>query len=193
MKFRSEIDEKLAQLEFAESRFSSMEEFLKKRRELEIELTDWERSQAQKHNWRQHRWEYMKGIRKFHNSTQGKRFHRQLGRFLATRDFSDLSYLKRASTTEKVIECVDLFVPLLSALTHALIEKRYYESNLSEEVDYNVFLEELIREVRDALNWLLGEGEKDLNRDFLLAIIDITSPKDEEPSDESQGSETEAS
>jgi hypothetical protein len=193
MKFRNEIDEKLAQLEFAESRFSSMEEFLKKRRELEIELTDWERSQAQKHNWRQHRWEYMKGIRKFHNSTQGKRFHRQLGRFLATRDFSDVSYLKRASTTEKVIECVDLFVPLLSALTHALIEKRYYESNLSEEVDYNVFLEELIREVRDALNWLLGEGEKDLNRDFLLAIIDITSPKDEEPSDESQGSETEAS
>jgi len=188
LKFRSEIDEKLAQLEFAESGLSSMEEFLKKRRELEIELTDWERSQAQKQNWREYRWKYMRGIKKFHSSTQGKKFHRQLGRFLATRDFSDLSYLKRASTTERVIECVDLFVPLLSALTHALIEKRYYESNLSEEVDYNVFLEELIREVRDALNWLLGEGEKDLDKDFLLAIIDITSP--EEPTNGSSGSET---
>jgi len=170
MKFRNEVDEKLAQIELAESGLSSMEEFLKKRRDLEIELTNWERSQAQKQNWREYRWKYMRGIQKFHRSTAGKKFHRQLGRFLATRDFSDLSYLKRASTIEKVVECVDLLVPLLSSLTHALIEKRYYESNLSEEVDYNVFLEILITKIRDVLNWLLGESDE-LDTEFFAAII----------------------
>jgi hypothetical protein len=58
--------------------------FIQSRKKLVGKLRDFRRSQAAKSGWRGNRSKYMSGIRAYHRSTEGKRFHRELGRWLTT-------------------------------------------------------------------------------------------------------------
>ena len=82
---RSKLDKQLLDNEIA-SQGIEEGEFIKKRRGLVSRLKDMQKSGKTKAQWRTGRWKIMRGIKRFHRSTEGKRFHRQLGRFLATRD-----------------------------------------------------------------------------------------------------------
>ena len=179
MKFKSKVDEEIFRQEFLRSGLS-LEEFLIKRQELEFGLTDWERSQRQKHNWWKYRWKYLKGIRRFHNSTQGKRFHRNLGRFLATRDVETILKAwqrekgnerdERSLDLRKLSENLELAIALLSSAVHALIEKRYYDASIEEAVQYNIFLEELLRVVQEFVQWLFDSAEG-FDVDFVVGLV----------------------
>lgn len=172
VKFKREEDRYLLEKEAEKFGLSLEEQFLK-RRKLEIGLTDWERRLDQKQNWREKRFKYLRGIRKFHRSTRGKEFHRRLGRFLATRDTSSkLAYYQGEVEKERFFESLrfdkvdeyrEFLISVLSALTHALIEERYFEPDLNEAVGYKLFLGVLLAEAFDVLKKIcLGlDGEVD--------------------------------
>jgi hypothetical protein len=179
MKFKTLLDEQVFRTEWLRSGLS-LDEFLVKRRELELGLVDWERSQKQKQNWRKYRWKYLKGIRDFHRSTAGKRFHRNLARFLATRETETLlrAYQRekekerelRVLNLRKVLENLEFLIGVLSAGVHALIEERYYRASVEEGVDYKLFLEELLRRVKEVLEWVFDEVEG-IDWDFWVGVV----------------------
>jgi len=179
IKFKNKLDEDIFRSEFLKSGMS-LDEFLVKREELELGLVDFERSQRQKQNWRKHRWKYLKGIRSFHSSTEGKRFHRNLGRYLSTRDSDSLLKLYQAEKEKergnnyrldvrKVSENLEFLITALSAGVHGLIEKRYYNVSIDEAVEYDLFLEELLRKVVEVIEWVFGEREG-VDFDFWVGI-----------------------
>jgi len=179
MKFKNAVDEQVFRSEWLRSGLS-LDEFLVKRRELEIGLVDWERSQRQKQNWRKYRWKYLKGIRDFHSSTVGKKFHRNLGRFLATRETETLlkAYQRekekerelRGLDLRKVQENLEFLIAVLSAGVHALIEERYYKASVDEAVDYKLFLEELLKKLKEVMDWLFEEVEG-VDWDFWVGVV----------------------
>jgi hypothetical protein len=181
IKFKNKLDEDIFRSEFLKSRVS-LNEFLVKRGELELGLVDFERSQRQKQNWRKHRWKYLWGIRSFHSSTEGKRFHRNLARYLATRDSDSLLRLYQAEKEKerekgndyrldvrKVSENLEFLISVLSAGVHGLIEKRYYSVSIDEAVEYDLFLEELLRKVMEVIEWVFGEREG-VDFDFWIGV-----------------------
>jgi len=181
IKFKNKLDEDIFRSEFLKSNMS-LDEFLVKRGELEVGLVDFERSQRQKQNWRRYRWKYLRGIRRFHSSTEGKRFHRNLARYLATRDSGSLLKLYQVEKEKerergndyrldvrKVSENLEFLIGALSAGVHGLIEKRYYNVSIDEAVEYDLFLEELLRKVVEVLEWVFGVREG-VDWDFWIGI-----------------------
>lgn len=174
LKFKSESERKIVQEEAAKLGIT-LEEYFLKRRKLEIGLTDWERRLAQKQNWREKRHRYMRAIRRFHDSTRGKEFHKKLARFLATRDTSSkLAYYQSALDKEKFFESIDfnsldekreLLIAFSSLLTHALIEERYY-APLQESVDYKLFLATVIVETLDTFYKLVTGKDEEVDWEF---------------------------
>lgn len=174
LKFKSESERKIVQEE-ASRLGITLEEYFLRRRKLEIGLTDWERKLTQKQNWREKRHRYMRAIKRFHNSTRGKEFHKKLGRFLTTRDTSSkLAYYQSALDKEKFFESIDfnsldekreLLIAFSSLLTHALIEERYY-APLQESVDYRLFLATVIVETLDTFSKLVTGKEEEIDWEF---------------------------
>lgn len=175
MKFRTESDKQLFKIEMrlpmdldvGEGFPSSehLDEFIKSRRSLVPKLKDFRKSQNTKSQWRKDRYKLMSGIKKFHKSTKGKKMHRQIGRFISTREsFNDLGDL---------YEVAD-FLKALSALkTHALIELDYYIP-VDEYVNYSIFVEELIPTMNRVEKSILSFDAK-LDEDdweFLLRVVE---------------------
>lgn len=112
---------------------------------------DWRKSQDQKARWRRNRRTYMTGIKKFHKSTEGKKFHRQLARYMATR--------LTTNESEAEIRCTvdDFLVALSSARTHLYIDLGYYKPVL-ESLEYVDLLDEIIPVLNEIeLKFIRGE------------------------------------
>lgn len=135
MKFYNDMDEQIFSHEIKTSGLNEVE-FIKKRQSLVKNLKDRRKSNVTKQLWKSSRFKMMKGIKRYHKSTKGKRFHRDLGRFLATRDLTNLAYR----------ECRELIVHITSCLTHAYYELGWY-MNIEDSVDYELFLDEVYNEV----------------------------------------------
>jgi hypothetical protein len=102
------------------------------------------RSRAAKNAWKQNKDRYTKAIRKFHKSTAGKTFHRNLTRF---------NRRKGGSVSES--DVLDLSKGLSSMLTHLLAEVQQYDLYKAES---KVVLTEdvsVLREVFQIFNSLL--------------------------------------
>lgn len=99
-------------------------------------LRDHKRSRAAKQSWRHHRYNYMSGIKRFHKSTKGKRFHRELGNFLTRTLFTN----RKSIFAESMAECV---ASIASLRTHVYIEKQYYMP-LYESIEYSMFSDDLL-------------------------------------------------
>jgi len=138
---------------------------IKRRSLLKKRLKDKKRSQIQKQNWKKYRAKYLLAIRNWHRSIDGKRFHRNLGRFLATR------LLRSESSILSPVERYE-FLKLLSSLkTHWYIEGVYYKS-LTEEIEYELFVEEVIPLIEDIEKKVLTQGKLDKeDYEFLLDIL----------------------
>lgn len=126
--------------------------FIKKRADIVPRLKSFRRSQATKSQWRRDRYKLMQGISAFHTSTAGKRFHRNMGRFLALRDFGHSSLFAKG-TEENVkmegpgalsYEDRGSFLKALSSIkTHLYVESEYYNP-LSSQVELDLLLEEVV-------------------------------------------------
>jgi len=110
--------------------------FIKRRRKTVRRLKDFRKSSTTKASWRKNRWVYMRGIKRFHRSIQGKRLHRAMGRFLALR------YFTKVKPTGESLELVkDLALKAVSSIkTHFYIRQGYYMP-LAEQVDFELFMD----------------------------------------------------
>jgi len=131
------------------------ESFIKRREPLSGALRDFRKSQGTKGQWRENRHGIMKGIKKFHASTEGKRFHRNLGRFLSSRYFQsrlkgivkddqeDSPKSMKAEESLCIFDLAEILKATSSIRTHAFIELEYFHP-LEEELDYEDFLKEIL-------------------------------------------------
>lgn len=129
-----------------------------KRKDFVTRLKNFRQSQIQKSNWRSGRYKYLKGIREFARSIEGKQFHRRLSRYLVNRGI--LRGQQQANSLNKSVseefidssfgryDLPDLLVHLSSLRTHLMIETRYYQS-MSDETDYFLLLETTLKKLSD--------------------------------------------
>lgn len=146
MKFINESDKVIYNAEVQASGMNEFE-FIRKRQDRVKTLKDFRKSQTQKANWRHNRFGMMKGIKAFHKSIAGKKFHRKMGNFLATRDFSGLRYN----------ETLELIPLISSMLTHTFLELDYWK-NLDDQIEYSIFADEVFNECREVLNMIHAFG-----------------------------------
>src|ERR1019366_699836 len=62
-------------------------QFIQRRSHVGTLYTNFRKSSQGRLNWVRNKFNMMKGIRDYANSTESKKFHRQLGRWLATKEF----------------------------------------------------------------------------------------------------------
>jgi hypothetical protein len=133
-----------------------LELFIKRRKPLVGAIKDFRRSQKTKEAWKKSRWKFLRGMKRFHNSTEGKRFHRNMSRFLSSRYFhptmkSIINRDREQSDKESrhvkedlnIFDLAEILKALTSSKTHMLIELEYFMP-LTEEVEYWSFLDEIL-------------------------------------------------
>lgn len=203
MKFREDFEKNLLLVEIGESGLiadnptitEEQEKVFLKKRDPELnKLIDFRKSQKAKSAWRRNRYNYMNGINKFHDSTKGKKFHRQLGNFLAMHNFTD-SILDGGviSTVNKSDESLDSFcrsridfgyintadtaatLKAISSLrTHILIESEYFKP-LFEEYSFRCLLEDAAETLKGLEESLLDGYEKKIAISDLEFIFRTTN------------------
>lgn len=113
MKFKNEQDSIMFEaLEFSE-------ETIRKKLQIVKKSIDRKKSRDMKNNWRRNKHQLKKGIKKWHQSTQGKRFHRALGRFNSLRESKD-----------GIDAVTEALFGLNSIETHLILELKYYEPDI---------------------------------------------------------------
>jgi len=165
-------------IESATKDFTPSEEmielFLKRRKKTVKHLKDFRRQQISRQQWRHNRYSMMKGIKSFHKSTKGKKFHRALARFISTRiPLTGQSILSLRHVGESYLrELGEVFKALASYKTHAWIQLENYMS-VSDTADYEIFLEEVIQAVASIESELMKPNPAlDASKvDFLLSTL----------------------
>lgn len=138
MKFLNNEDEK-AFFREAQEQGISVDELFIKRGKILRRFKDFRKSQAGKQAWRHNRRSFMRGISRFARSSKGKRFHRQLGKFLSlrtplfkgtladiSRQFQKIRNLGKVSTEQLLQEDMSRdFVTVNSLKNHLMLELTY--------------------------------------------------------------------
>jgi hypothetical protein len=157
--------------------------FIKRRRPLVRRLVGFRQKQLTQSSWRKNRWKFLTGIHKWHRSVQGKRFHRALGRFLATRIIRPKLLTTLGTHFEKQkkerYESLDILQDqalkaISSIRTHLYIDLGYYQS-LEEEADLFQLLEHAIPLLNAVELKLFENSEAELTEDeheLLLRLLD---------------------
>jgi len=130
-KFLTEEDRQLTE-KMAEAGSLPVDTFVKHRMTLLGKVNrfklNFRKSQDAKRQWITNRDNLMAGIKRFHKSVQGKRFHRNLARFLSDRS----SYYKESFDEDNQIR-----VALNSLKTHLIIESNYFIPDINEHLSFN--------------------------------------------------------
>ncbi|MDK1290153.1 hypothetical protein [Pseudoalteromonas umbrosa] len=110
-------------------------------------------SKKAKRNWRHNRKAFMKGIKKFHSSTSGKRLHRQMGRFLAFR-------ITSSGTKSSKMLRETLLKAVSSMRTHLYIENETYQS-IQEQRDLGIMMDYVVPALLEIEQrwWQQSDGE----------------------------------
>jgi len=158
--------------------------FIKRRRPLVRSLVNFRQAQVQKQQWRANRWKFLRGIRKWHKSVKAKRFHRAMGRYMATRIFRPkmstlATYMKDRNKGRNRFESLDplqdeALKAISSMRTHLYIDLGYYQS-LEEEANLFQLLEYAIPLLNTIEIKLFADSESALEPDeeeLLLRLVD---------------------
>lgn len=121
------------------------EKFFNSRNSIIPKLKDLKKSQNAKQNWRENRSSLMSGIKSWHKSTEGKQFHRSLGKHLATKitnkeSVKDMGIL---SSKDEWNEKYETLKSLSSLRTHLYIETQYYKP-INEQIEFDLFMDIVI-------------------------------------------------
>jgi uncharacterized protein (UPF0147 family) len=103
-----------------------IEKFIKSRSGYSGGSKDKDKSNAQKKNWRKNKGKIKRGIKAFHKSVEGKKFHRNMGRFLATRITRDK--LSDRNESFSILENIEYIKALNSAKQQLFIELDYFHA-----------------------------------------------------------------
>lgn len=149
-----------------------IESFIKHRKKFFDSYKNFRKSQIAKQNWRKNRYDRMKGIMGFHNSLKGKKFHRKLGKFLATRMF-------RTGIIDQNEDFENL-IGLSSLRTHIYIYSRYFRE-IREDVEFFLLFDEIL-ETLDYFEKNTFSGVEELSEehiDLLCRLVDEKTLVDE--------------
>lgn len=132
-------------------------------------LKDFRKSQDAKASWNRSRSTYMKGINRWHSSTAGKFFHRQLGRFLSQRaplykESTDV-YENNSEELTRDLICIN------SIKTHLLIESEYFVPDFDEHLSLNLMISHALEEIDRVFNLLVTKSQ--INEDQLVMLTDL--------------------
>jgi hypothetical protein len=150
MKFLFPEDKQLYEWELKKDGGDS-DKFINRRKGLIAGLKDFRKSQRAKSSWRNNKWIRLAGIKRFHKSTEGKRFHRALGKFLSGR------YTRQKTASQGQRENYELMMALSSLLTHSLLECEYYMPSVINEVIYEEFCDWIGGEISEILTKITNE------------------------------------
>jgi hypothetical protein len=182
MKFKDKLDAQSFLLEVGNTTKASsvteayepteeeMKSFISQRGSLSKHIKNRRKSAKQKASWRKNRHKIMRGIKSFHKSTDGKRFHRKLGRFLATRITRDKRPSHKSESFSDIFESLNA---LTSLKQHLIVELGYYH-----RVYERIEVEEMILE--NALQMLSEIENKvvngyNLTEDELAMLFDMVN------------------
>ena len=144
--------------------------FIKGRKKKVKRLKDFKKSQMTASQWRKDKFKMMRGIKDFHSSTKGKQMHRSIGRFLATRDMRGGIFARESNGN--LAEVSNILKELSALRTHGYIGLEYYKT-LSEQADYEIFLEEMVPVVeRIEHSLIVGKEIKKPDLDFLVRLTE---------------------
>lgn len=144
-----------------------MDSFIKHRKSLKPSIKSSAKSSAQKFNWMKNRGKIMRGIKGFHKSADGKKFHRRLGRFLATR--------VTEGYTASFYDKNEYLLALNSLRQHLLMELQYYKPMLEA-----FETEAMIMDYALPLIKTIEEGiikDRALSEEELVFVSDMVSRK----------------
>lgn len=144
-----------------------LQSFIGGRTGLVRKIKNHRQSSKQRANWRENRFKIMRGIKSFHKSTDGKRFHRKLGRFLATRLTKD----KKRTTDESIYDKHEALNGISSLKQHLIVELGYFHS-LYEQVEVEELVMDNSLPVLTEIENKIITGE-DLNDDEITFIMDM--------------------
>lgn len=150
-----------------------VEEFIKKRAVVVRRLKDFRKQQQTRSAWRKNRWKYMKGINKFHRTLRGKKFHRSIGRWLATR------YMPRGEPNRESLELMkpSALKGLSSLKTHFYIAQDYYRS-LEEDVEFQEFFDYALPLLTSAESSLLEDSAQEFSDEEMEVLLRLTDRVD---------------
>jgi hypothetical protein len=149
-----------------------LELFFNKEQSLFKQLKDKKKSRSMESAWRHHRYKFMKGIGTFHKSTKGKRFHRELGRFIATHSFDKGFLFSKSESFHKVYSYLK---PVTSILTYFIIDLEYYHP-LPESVDLHLtFTDTALLVDRMKEHFLLRKDIDEDDYDFLIRLTETNA------------------
>lgn len=103
-----------------------VEKFIKSRSGYSGGSKDQDKSNTQKKNWRKNKGKIKRGIKAFHKSVEGKKFHRNMGRFLATRITRDK--LSDRNESFSILESIEYIKAMNSAKQQLFIELDYFHA-----------------------------------------------------------------
>lgn len=130
-----------------------------------------------KKGWRKNRKSYKKGLSKYHKSTKGKRMHRKMGRFLASRITS--SGVKSSKMLRET-----LLKAVASLRTHLYIENETYQP-IPEQRDLGIMMDHVVPALLEIEQrwWNESNGEMlveahsvSLSDDELEMLLCLTHP-----------------
>lgn len=140
-------------------------EFIKKRGTLIKGVRDRDKSSAQKTNWRQNKHKIMKGIKKYHKSSAGKRFHRNMSRFMMTR-------ITRDKTPNSSIYEMGSYLSTLNSLKQTFsVELEFYHP-LFEQMEIETILVDYALPIFTSLERKIIENAQ-IDDDELTFLLDF--------------------
>ena len=146
-----------------------MSSFIKARTPLVNKLKNYRKSADSKANWRANRTKMMKGIKAFHRSVEGKRFHRRLGNFIASRITRDKT---RNEDLQSLLFKQGYLKGLNSVKQHLFVELEYFHQ-LEEQID----LEDMIIDYALPMFRVIETkiiNDEELTSDELVFLMDLT-------------------
>lgn len=169
LKFRNDEEEREMN-EFTAKNGKILNHFIKKRKsllnDLKKDLFDFRKSQDAKAAWRKNRYKMMKGIKSWHKSIAGKRFHRKLGYFL--RDGRSESQGSNGFS-----------VALSSLTTHLIIEDGYFIPDYDthyESYYLSTLAKIIISDISEKVEFGINPDEEEF--EFLKELCGIKEPEE---------------
>jgi len=167
MKFKNENDKVLFEA------LNIDEKTIRKKLQIVRKAINRKKSRNMKDQWRRNKHKFIKGIKKWNKSTQGKRFHRALGRFNALRE--DIE--KQGDVIQIGFdEITEALFALSSIESHLYLELQYYENDIEALSEFLEIVENFFEEEAQLKQILLNSFITGIiPKDYLLELMDIFS------------------
>lgn len=149
-----------------------MKSFIKARTPLVKKLKNYRKSANAKANWRENRTKMMKGIKSFHKSTDGKRFHKRLGKFMATRLIRTKSNESNSEVFSGLLLKQGFLKGLNTAKQHMLVSLEYFHQ-LQEQLELEEMIVDYALPYFHRIEHKIITGE-DLSESETIFLLDIT-------------------